>query len=125
MNAAPVPPYAHDSVKTRPIQIPRPGHVDFAGGLKLRTLDDMRNVLERASARETTMRVAVGAVARRLLEECGIAIGSHIIELGGVKLDTSALSPQQLAAHDLNERVDSFARALSGQKRGKRHDGNN
>ncbi len=117
MNAAPVPPYPHDSVKTRPIQIPRPGHVDFAGGLKLRTLDDMRNVLERASARETTMRVAVGAVARRLLEECGISIGSHIVELGGVKLDTNALSLQQLAAHDLNERVDSSpVRCLDASK---------
>ncbi len=83
MNPAPVAPYAPDSVKTRPIQTPRPGHVDFAGGIKYGSLDDMRNILERASARETTMRVAAGSVARRLLEECGIFLGSHIVEVGG------------------------------------------
>ena len=83
MSPAPVAPYAHDSVKTRPIQTPRPGHVDFAGGIKYDSLGDMRNILERASARETTMRVAAGSVARRLLEECGIFLGSHIVEIGG------------------------------------------
>jgi len=84
MNPAPVEEYAHDSVKTRPIQIPRPGHVDWAGGLKYRSVADMRNILERASARETTMRVAAGSVARALLEACGIFIGSHVVEIGGV-----------------------------------------
>ncbi|HVF09160.1 MAG TPA: chorismate synthase, partial [Abditibacteriaceae bacterium] len=84
MNPAPVPPYPPETKKQQPIEVPRPGHADYAGGLKYRTLDDMRNVLERASARETTMRVAVGAVARRLLEACGTHIGSHVTEIGGV-----------------------------------------
>ncbi len=84
MNPAPVPPYELNTKKRQPIEIPRPGHVDYNGGLKYRTLSDMRNILERASARETTMRVATGAIARRLLEECGIYIGSHVVEIGGV-----------------------------------------
>jgi chorismate synthase len=85
MNPAPVPPYPHDTVKRRPIEIPRPGHVDYSGGIKYRTLHDMRDILERASARETTMRVAAGGVARALLEACDIWIGSHVIEIGGVR----------------------------------------
>ena len=103
MKAEPVPPYAHDSVKTRPIQVPRPGHVDYAGGIKYRATDDMRPILERASARETTMRVAVGSVARRVLEECGIYLGSHVVEIGGVKADCDEIP----RARDLNERADA------------------
>ena len=93
MNPAPVAAYEQNSVKTRPIEIPRPGHADYAGGLKYDTLHDMRNVLERASARETTMRVTVGSVARRLLEECGIFLGSHIREIGGVCAPQLPLPP--------------------------------
>jgi chorismate synthase len=106
MNPAPVEPYAHDSVKTRPIEVPRPGHVDYAGGLKYRTLHDMRNILERASARETTMRVAVGAVARRLLEECGVFIGSHIVEIGGVR-SPDYDSSTHIAAREINSVADA------------------
>ena len=102
MKAEPVPPYAHDSVKTRPIQVPRPGHVDYAGGIKYHTTDDMRPILERASARETTMRVAVGSVARRLLEECGIYIGSHVVEIGGIRANCDEIP----RARDLNEQAD-------------------
>ena len=103
MKAEPVAPYAFDSVKTRPIQVPRPGHVDYAGGIKYRATDDMRPILERASARETTMRVAVGSVARRLLEECGIYIGSHVVEIGGVRANCDEIP----RARDLNERADA------------------
>ena len=99
MNAAPVEAYAHDSVKTRPIEVPRPGHADYAGGLKYRTLHDMRNILERASARETTMRVAAGSVARRLLEECGVFLGSHVTEIGGAQIPASTHRPD---ARELN-----------------------
>jgi len=89
MKAEPVEQYERNSVKTRPITVMRPGHVDFAGAVKYDPRDwngelDMRNILERASARETTMRVAAGSVARRILEECGISIGSHVVEIGGV-----------------------------------------
>ena len=61
----------------------RPGHADLAGAIKY-GLDDIRPILERASARETATRVAVGAVARRLLQEFGIEIHSHTIAIGGV-----------------------------------------
>ena len=83
--------------------MPRPGHVDYAGGIKYHTTDDMRSILERASARETTMRVAVGAVARCLLEECGIYIGSHVVEIGGVKANCDVIPH----ARDLNEQADA------------------
>ena len=62
----------------------RPGHADYPGALKY-GLEDVRDVLERASARETTMRVAVGAVARMLLAEFGIDLTSHVVNLGGVR----------------------------------------
>lgn len=62
---------------------PRPGHADLAGALKY-DHKDIRNVLERASARETAARVAVGAVAKRLLKEFGIEIFSHVVRLGGI-----------------------------------------
>jgi chorismate synthase len=108
MKAEPVPPYEFDSVKTRPIEIPRPGHVDFSGYAKYRPVSsngtpDMRNILERASARETTMRVAAGAVARRLLEECGIFMGSHIVRIGAVTAPDEALP----VANTINELADA------------------
>jgi chorismate synthase len=62
----------------------RPGHADYAGALKY-NLEDVRDVLERASARETTMRVAVGAVARVLLGHAGIDLSSHVTAIGGVE----------------------------------------
>ena len=109
MNPAPVLPYPHDNVKRRPIEVPRPGHVDYAGGLKYR-VQDMRNILERASARETTMRVAAGALARRLLEECGVFIGSHVLEIGGVQpqnLKSGILPGSIPSAKELNEVADA------------------
>lgn len=65
----------------------RPGHADWAGAMKY-NLEDVRDVLERASARETTMRVAAGAVARALLAELGITVMSHVVRIGDVALDT-------------------------------------
>ncbi|MEK7372582.1 MAG: chorismate synthase, partial [candidate division NC10 bacterium] len=64
---------------------PRPGHADLAGAMKYGHRD-IRNVLERSSARETTARVAVAGVAKRLLAEFGISILSHVIEIGGVRI---------------------------------------
>ncbi len=66
---------------TVPFTRPRPGHADLAGGIKYNQRD-LRNVLERASARETAARVAVGAVCKRFLEEFGIKVGSYIISIG-------------------------------------------
>ncbi|MFF3022661.1 chorismate synthase [Gottfriedia sp. NPDC057948] len=68
----------------RSITKPRPGHADLNGAIKY-GFRDVRNVLERSSARETTVRVAAGAVAKKLLSELGISIASHVIEIGGVK----------------------------------------
>ena len=78
-----------DDIK-RQISRPRPGHADLVGGMKYGHRD-LRNVLERSSARETTVRVAVGAVAKALLNELGISIVSHVTEIVGIKADTSVI----------------------------------
>ena len=70
----------------RRIKHPRPGHADLVGGMKYR-FSDLRNSLERSSARETTMRVAVGAVAKRILEELDIEIANHVVVFGGKEID--------------------------------------
>ena len=75
-----------------PFTVPRPGHADLTGGLKY-GYDDLRLSLERASARETTMRVAVGAICRRLLAEFDIEIGSYVTEIGGVVVQVSPARP--------------------------------
>lgn len=76
---------------SKPVTVPRPGHADLAGGLKYGHTDDLRNVLERASARETAMRVALGAAARQLLRELGIQVGSHVRAIGGAEALAVAL----------------------------------
>jgi len=68
-----------------PVHIPRPGHADLPGSIKY-DHEDVRDTLERASARETAMRVAVGAVLRQLLDEFGIWIGSHVVQIHQVKV---------------------------------------
>jgi len=72
-----------DPKRARRLTRPRPGHTDLAGGLKYDT-HDLRDILERASARETTARVAVGALARLLLRHIGIDVASHTVMIGGV-----------------------------------------
>src|SRR5215207_5147581 len=69
--------------KSRRVKRPRPGHADLAGGQKFGARD-LRDILERASARETTMRVACGALARQLLAAFGVELKSHVVQLGGV-----------------------------------------
>ena len=76
-----------DDIKRR-VTRPRPGHADLNGAIKYGH-QDMRNVLERSSARETTIRVAAGAVAKKLLSELGIEVASHVVEIGGVKSNVS------------------------------------
>jgi chorismate synthase len=76
-------------LRRRRVTRPRPGHADLAGVLKYDRLDG-RDILERASARETTARVAAGALAKRLLDEFGIEIGSHVISLGGIRAVTDS-----------------------------------
>src|SRR5918994_1053566 len=67
--------------KRAPVVRPRPGHADLAGGLKYEH-DDLRDVLERASARETAARVAAGAIARQILRQVGIEVVSHVTGIG-------------------------------------------
>ncbi len=76
------------------LKYPRPGHADLAGALKYLT-DDLRNVLERASARETTMRVAAGALARALLATAGVEVRSHVLRIGQAALPPGPPLPWQ------------------------------
>lgn len=85
MGAEPITQEEEENMK-RQISKPRPGHADLNGAIKYNHRD-MRNVLERSSARETTVRVAAGAVAKRLLAEFGIKVAGHVLEIGGVKAD--------------------------------------
>jgi chorismate synthase len=75
--------------KSKPVTRPRPGHADLAGAIKY-NFHDARYILERASARETTARVAVGAMAKALLREFGIQVLSHVIAVGRVHLERAA-----------------------------------
>lgn len=90
-----------DPDRKRQVTRPRPGHADLSGMLKY-DRSDARDVLERASARETTARTAAGAVCRKFLAEFGIAVGSHVIHLGGV----DAERPQSMPA-DINRAADA------------------
>jgi len=86
----------------RAVHIPRPGHTDLVGGIKY-DRDDMRDILERASARETAMRVALGAIARRLLDAIGVTIASRVVRIGEVIDET----PLDADIASLNARVDA------------------
>jgi chorismate synthase len=81
----------------------RPGHADLSGCIKY-GFTDARNVLERASARETTVRVAVGAIAKAFLREIGVEIGSHVYNIGGVTSEKGCYSASELIEKsDLSE----------------------
>jgi len=82
-------------LRRRRVTRPRPGHADLVGVLKYDRLD-ARDILERASARETAARVAAGALARRLLEEFGVDIGSHVVSLGGIAITSGIPIPRPL-----------------------------
>src|ERR1051326_2137157 len=75
--------------KKRPLTRPRPGHADLAGAIKY-NLHDARYILERASARETTARVAIGALAKAYLAQFGIEVLSHVLAVGPVRLERMA-----------------------------------
>lgn len=82
-----------DGWRSRSVTTPRPGHADLAGVVRSGS-DDIRTVLERASARETAMQVAAGAIAAQLLQQLGISVRSHVVNIGGVS------SPITTPAHD-------------------------
>ena len=81
----------------RALTRPRPGHADLIGGLKY-DHQDLRNVLERASARETAARVAVGSVCKCLLRQFGVQVVSHVVEMGGIRAKTEDLTPAEVVA---------------------------
>src|SRR5262245_12561281 len=83
--------------RDRKVIRPRPGHADLVGGLKY-DRRDLRDILERASARETTMRVAVGAFAKQLLGEFGIELASHVIQLGEISIENHEADWDQIKA---------------------------
>ncbi|GJG85358.1 chorismate synthase [Gemmatimonadetes bacterium T265] len=101
MDPAPRPEDADDAgrpaLRARAVTRVRPGHADLVGLLKYdRT--DARDILERASARETTARVAAGAVCKRLLAECGVRVASHLVHLGGLDAAAPATWPVDINA---------------------------
>ncbi|RNB84948.1 chorismate synthase [Brevibacillus panacihumi] len=81
----------------RRVSRPRPGHADLNGAIKYHQRD-MRNILERSSARETTIRVAVGAVARQLLAAFGIRVGGQVLQIGDVVAERQDVSLEELIA---------------------------
>jgi chorismate synthase len=101
MGQEPLDENAEEEIK-RKISRPRPGHADLNGGIKYGHRD-MRNVLERSSARETTVRVAAGAVAKKLLSLLGIEVASHVIDIGGIKAENTTYS----SLRDLKERSEA------------------
>jgi chorismate synthase len=94
--ALPVEDTAGAEDRRKPVTRPRPGHADLAGAIKY-GFDDARYILERASARETAARVAVGAMAKALLGEFGIQVLSHVIAVGPVRLERAAAWEELLA----------------------------
>lgn len=92
-------------LRRRRVTRPRPGHADLAGLLKYDRVDG-RDILERASARETTARVAAGALAKRLLQEFGVEIGSHVVSLGGVQTESAKGARSAPLPWPLNQAAD-------------------
>ncbi|MDE5411924.1 chorismate synthase [Alkalihalobacterium chitinilyticum] len=86
----------------RKVTRPRPGHADLNGAIKYGHRD-MRNILERSSARETTVRVAAGAVAKKILKTFGIEVGGHVLEIGGVKAEQTSYT----SINDLQDRSEA------------------
>lgn len=93
-----------------PVTRPRPGHADLTGSIKYHQRD-IRNILERSSARETAMRVALGAVAKRFLSEFNIKVGSFVTQIGNVIIDMKSYNLSE------GELLDAFNRAEASQVR--------
>ncbi|HEJ0568620.1 TPA: chorismate synthase [Staphylococcus aureus] len=113
MGAAPISEEEHENMK-RTITKPRPGHADLVGGMKYNHRD-LRNVLERSSARETAARVAVGALCKVLLQQLDIDIYSRVVEIGGIKdkdFYDSETFKANLDRNDVRVIDDSIAQAM-------------
>jgi chorismate synthase len=94
----------------RRVEVPRPGHADLVGKLKY-GFDDMRDALERSSARETAMRVALASAARVFLQHCGIAVASRVVSIGSVADETDLPCP----ISTLNARADGSPVRCTGK----------
>lgn len=88
--------------KMRRLSKPRPGHADLVGGIKFEH-DDLRNVLERSSARETTMRVAIAAICKQMLRELDVEVASHVLEIGGVRSQV----PDKMTVAEIQEKAEN------------------
>lgn len=95
-----VEPVSEKDEQLRRVAKPRPGHADLVGGMKYQHRD-LRNVLERSSARETTMRVAIGALSKQLLAALDIEIASYVAVLGGIKAEV----PMTLSVAEIKEKI--------------------
>ncbi|MFS0687908.1 chorismate synthase [Sporosarcina sp. 179-K 8C2 HS] len=104
MGVEPLADYVNPEDIKRQITRPRPGHADLVGGMKYGHRD-LRNVLERSSARETTMRVAVGAVAKQFLRQLDIHTIAHVTEIGGITTDPDSYSG--LSMDELREIIEN------------------
>jgi chorismate synthase len=100
--ALPVETFEGAEAKSKPVTRPRPGHADLAGALKY-NFHDARYILERASARETTSRVAVGALAKAYLAEFGIGVLSHVIAVGSERLERPVAWEELVELSERNE----------------------
>ena len=112
----PAEPDARRDALTRDVSKPRPGHGDLAGGIKWNH-HDLRNVLERASARDTAARTAVGALARQLLERFGFVFASHVVQIGTETLPDDFVRPELTKVIALAE--DSEVRCLDPEVGGR------
>ena len=112
MSAAPVDqkdPEVKAQLDEKYISKVRPGHADFAGALKY-DAPDVRDILERSSARETTSRVAAGAVCKKFLSEFGIEIFSHVLRIGEIEVDSSVIASASVAWREAIQCKDAFAK---------------
>ena len=124
MGAAPISDEERENMK-RTITKPRPGHADLVGGMKYNHRD-LRNVLERSSARETAARVAVGALCKVLLEQLDIEIYSRVVEIGGIKdkdFYDSETFKANLDRNDVRVIDDGIAQAMRDKIAAAKNDG--
>ena len=112
MSPAPV---SSKEADPREVTRARPGHADLGGAMKYGH-EDLRNVLERSSARETAARVAVGAVAKRLLAEFGINVMSWVVEIGGVRAEVASSTGASRSAERLYRAAENVSGKMSRRK---------
>lgn len=113
--ALPVETFEGAQQKKKPVLRPRPGHADLAGALKY-GFHDARYILERASARETTARVAAGAIAKAFLRQFGVDVLSHVVAIGSARLDRRATWEEIVALNEKEEILLGCVNAAAEQR---------